>query len=264
MYKPAAELLLHESVSLFDRIGEDLLLFRDRHGFMKCDADLRPLWETACAYVPFSWYIEPGGGRLFIVFEESAYFGLLDLEQGHLEYIKRPAAFSEAWFSNLFLWQDDEIFLYTAETDVVCVNVQTGDWRYSNYEEAPLFGRLIERGYDTRLTFERFIAPTTIISYDDLKERYVIWDAATNQESIIPFSDYAEYSLVDHRHQLFSITDSSRFYLYEKSQLKYKFEGCHSSVLLKSVLLDEEARRLAIVSTSATFGNTWVQIFQKT
>lgn len=264
MYKPAAELLLHESVSLFDRFGDDLILYRDQYGFTKCDADLRIRWETACAYVPFTWYFEPEGHRVFIVFNETSTFGLLDLEDGRLQYMKRPALFSDAWFSNLYYWQGEEIFMYSAETDVVRYCFETEQGTFSDYAEAPLFGRLIERGYDPEFAFERLIAPATIISYDMTQTRYVIWDAMTEAENVIPFSEYEEYLLVDRHQNLFSITDATRFYLYEEDKLKFKFDGCQSSVLLKTVLLDGAAQRLAIVSTSSNFGTTWLQIFQKT
>lgn len=264
MYKPAAELLFHESVSLFERVGEEFVLFREQGGFTKCDADLKIVWETACAYVPFTWYLEPNGSRAFIVFEETIVFGLLDLKNGQITYMNRPDIWADAWFSNLYEWSGNQLFLYAAETDIVRFDLMTEAGTFSDYDEAPLLGRIVERGYNEQLTFERFIAPATIISYDPDQTRYVIWDAVKHEEQVIPFSDYEEYSLVDSQKQLFSVTDATRFYLYENKQLKFKFEGCQSSVLLKSLLLDEQARRLAIVSTSPNFGNTWVQIFHKT
>lgn len=264
MYKPAAELLFHESVSLFDRFGDDLILYRDQGGFTKCDLDLRIRWETACAYVPFTWFFEPDGYRVFIVFEETSLFGLLDLRDGRLQYMNRPIIFADAWFSNLYEWRDNQIFMYSAETDVVRYCFEKQEGTFSDYDEAPLLGRLIERGYHPQYAFERLLAPGTMISYDVNQSRYVIWDAFTEQEQLIPFSEYDDYLLVDSRKNLFSVTDANRFYLYEKEQLKFKFDGCQSSILLKTVLLDESAQRLAIVSTSANFGNTWLQIFQKT
>lgn len=258
MYDSIRELILHEPVVRFERIGQSFLLFAEGRGFLACDTDLNITWETACDAEPFAIYIDEG--RAVVLFDGGGY-GLLDLRTGRLIHGRRESPFSDAWFCQLYRFEGDRLFLYSAETDIAVLDLVTGKFSYADYEQAPEFGRLIERAYDEHLVFERFIAPSTVVSYDPERSGYVVFELG-RPERFTPFPEYDETMLVDLYGSAMTVVDDKTFQLFENGKPVFCFDGCATSILLKSILLDDKGRRVMILSESLTFQTTWIQLFE--
>jgi len=193
MYDSIRELILHEPVVRFERIGQSFLLFAEGRGFLAYDTDLNIKWETACDAEPFAIYADEE--RAVVLFDGGDY-GLLDLRTGRLGRRRRTSPFADAWFCQLYRFEGDRLFLYSAETDIAVLDLATGDFNYADYGQSPGFGRLIEQAYDEHLVFERFIAPSTIVSYDPERSGYVVFELG-QPERFISFPEYRETLLVE-------------------------------------------------------------------
>jgi len=187
----------------------------------------------------------------------------MDLTNGTMERHPIPRTFHDDWFSNLHYWSGDDLYLYSAESDLVALNLNDHTFRYSRYEEIPEFGRIIELAYQPTYDFERFTAPGLVTLYDERNQQFMVEDVEAGARWKIPYGGDRDLVIVDQIGVTTAITSMTSFQLFERDCEVFSSEVCAETELLKVVLLDEPGDRLVVLSTPRRFCHSWLQVFER-
>lgn len=239
------------------------MLYLAQTGFLFFDETFQIRWELEWEWTPCALYIEPHGRRAVALFRDLQTYGVMDLTHGTMERHSIPRTFHDDWFSNLHHWSGDDLFLYSAESDIVALNLNDHTFRYSRYEEVPKFGSMIELAYQPTYDFERFTAPGLVTLYDEPNQRFVIEDVEAGACWMIPYRGDRDLAIVDQIGETTAIASMTSFQLFERDQEVFSSEVCADTELLKVVLLDEPGDRLVVLSTPRRFCHSWLQVFER-
>lgn len=263
MYKQVADYQFHQTVEWLERVGGGWMLYLAQTGFLFFDETFQIQWKLAWEWTPCALYIEPHGKKAVAMFRDLQTYGVLDLKTGTMESHPIPRAFHEDWFSNLSHWNGHDLFLYSAESDIVAVNVHDKTFRYSRYEEVPTFGAIIDLAYQPDYDFERFTAPGLITLYDELNRRFLVEDVVAKERWVIPYGGERDTVIVDQVGETTAITSETSFQLFDREQERFSSDVCVENTLLKVMLLDESGDRLVVLSTPRRFCHSWIQVFER-
>ncbi|STO09346.1 hypothetical protein [Exiguobacterium aurantiacum] len=263
MYKQVADYQFHQTVEWLERVGGGWMLYLAQTGFLFFDETFHIQWELEWEWTPCALFIEPHRKIAVALFRDRQTYGIIDLARGTMESHPLPRAFHDDWFSNLYHWQGDDLFLYSAESDIVALNVSDKTFRYSRYEEVPTFGAIIELAYQPDYDFERFTAPGLVTLYDERNRRFLVEDVGAKERWIIPYGGERDTVIVDQIGETTAITSSTAFQLFGRERELFSSEVCAENELLKVVLLDEAGDRLVVLSTPRRFCHSWLQVFER-
>lgn len=262
MYKQVADYQFHQTVEWLERVGGGWMLYLAQTGFLFFDETLQMKWQLDWKVTPCALYIAPHGKKAVALFREMQTYGLLDLESGTMTCHPIPRTFHDDWFSNLYHWENDDLFLYSAESDIVALNLQDKSFRYSRYEEVPRFGKVIDLSYQSAYDFERFTGPGLVTLYDEKNRQFLI-ENVEEERWIIPYGGDRDTVIVDQIGTTTAIASTSSFQLFERDFEVFSSDVCVESELLKVMLLDEPGNRLVILSTPRRFCHSWLQVFER-
>ncbi|WP_233005256.1 hypothetical protein [Exiguobacterium aurantiacum] len=263
MYKQVADYQFHQTVEWLERVGGGWMLYLAQTGFLFFDETFQIRWELEWKWAPCALYIEPHGRRAVALFRDLQTYGVMDLTNGTMERHPIPRTFHDDWFSNLHYWSGDDLYLYSAESDIVALNLNDHTFRYSRYEEVPEFGSIIELAYQPTYDFERFTAPGLVTLYDEPNQQFVVENVASSASWMIPYEGDRDLAIVDQIGETTAITSMTSFQLFERDREVFSSEVCAETELLKVVLLDEPGDRLVVLSTPRRFCHSWLQVFER-
>lgn len=263
MYKQIADYQFHQTIEWLERAGEGWIMYLAQTGFLFFEESAQIRWELEWLWTPCALYIEPRAQRAVAWFRDQKRYGVIDLANGQMETYCIPECFSEDWFSNLYYWQGEELFLYSAESDVVALNVSDQSIRYSRYEEAPLFGEVIELSYQRTYDFEHFTPQSYVTLYDAQAARFLIQNVETNERWQIPYSGDRDTTILDQVGETTAITSSESFQLYSRDEELFRSGVCTDYQLIKVMLLDDRGDRLVVLSAPSRFCHSWLQVFER-
>lgn len=263
MYKQVADYQFHQTIEWLERVGDGWMLYVAQSGFLLFDESSQIRWELAWEWTPCALYIEPTYKRAVAWFKDQQMYGLLDLATGQMETKPIPKRFREDWFSNLFYWDQDDLYLYSAESDVVALNVFDHTMRYSRYEEVPEFGRIIELAYQRTYDFERFTPEACVTLYDARDTCFHVKNVVTDEQWRIPFEGERDLAILDQIGETTAVASNDSFQLFRRDEEVFSSSVCSDSQLLKVVLLDESGDRLVVLSTPPRFCHSWLQVFER-
>lgn len=263
MYKQFADYQFHQTIEWLERVGEGWILYLAQTGFLLFDESAQIRWELDWAFAPCALYIDPGCQRAVAWFRDKQLYGLIDLKDGQMETHAIPSHFSEDWFSNLYDWQEDDLFLYSAESDVVALNVVDHTFRYSRYEEVPRFGEVIERAYQRTYDYERFTPQSYVTLYDAEQACFRVENVESNERWTIPFTGDRDTVILDQIGETTAVASTNSFQLFKRDQEIFCSDVCADYQLLKVMLLDERGDRLVVLSAPPRFCHSWLQVFER-
>lgn len=263
MYKQVADYQFHQTVEWLERVGGGWMLYLAQTGFLFFDEAFQIKWELEWKLTPCALYIEPYGKRAVALFREIQTYGVLDLKQGTIECHPIPRGFHDDWFSNLYHWEGEDLFLYSAESDIVALNMSDHTFRYSRYEETRAFGAVIELAYHPDYDFERFTAPGLVTLYDERNQQFIVEDVEARERWTIPYGGDRDSVIVDQIGETTAVTSTTSFELFERDRQMFSSDVCTESELLKVMLLDEPGDRLVVLSTPRRFCHSWLQVFER-
>ncbi|TCI25039.1 hypothetical protein EVJ32_11740 [Exiguobacterium sp. SH5S4] len=263
MYKQVADYQFHQTVEWLERVGGGWMLYLAQTGFVFFDETFQIRWELEWKWAPCALYIEPHGKKAVALFRDMQTYGVIDLKQGMMECHPIPKTFHDDWFSNLCHWRGDDLFLYSAESDIVALNMTDHTFRYSRYEETPEFGAIIELAYHPIYDFERFTAPGLVTLYDELNQQFMVEQVEAGERWTIPYGGDYDTVIVDQVGATTAITSTTSFQLFKRDRQLFASDVCAESELLKVMLLDESGDRLVVLSTPRRFCHSWLQVFER-
>lgn len=263
MYKQVADFQFHQTIEWLERVGEGWMLYLAQTGFLFFDESSQIRWEIEWALTPCALYIEPSCKRAVAWFRDQQLYGVIDLTSGRLDTHAIPKRFSDDWFSNLYYWQDDDVFLYSAESDVVALNVRDHTLRYSRYEEVPTFGDIIESAYQRTYDFERFMPETCVTLYDETARCFVVENVMSEESWRIPYTGDRGTAILDQVGETTAIASTESFQLFRRDEEVFRSGVCADNQLLKVMLLDDRGDRLVVLSAPPRFCHSWLQVFER-
>ena len=263
MYKQTADFQFHQTIEWLERVGEGWMLYLAQTGFLFFDESSQIRWEIDWKWTPCALYVEPNARRAVAWFQEKGLYGVIDLQRGQMETYAIPQRFNGDWFSNLHYWQGDDIFLYSAESDVVALNLHDHTFRYSRYEEVPVFGNIIELAYQGTYDFERFTPETCVTLFDERTHHFLVENVKTKETWRIPYEGNRDTVILDQVGETTAITSTESFQLFHREEELFCSSVCADNQLLKVMLLDERGDRLVVLSAPPRFCHSWLQVFER-